>query len=368
MCGFPPRGSRTASSGGSRVARPRTGASSSCDATRTARGPTSSRPGFNVRTSVHEYGGGAYCIHGGVAFVSNFDDQRLYRIDPERRSRSDHARHRGQASPLCGRSRHGGRFALDRRARATRGERQLEGRRQRARRPADRRIRRAPRGRRRSRLLLESAHLGGRLPSLLPRLESAVDAVGRVRAARRRTVSGRRCERRRARRGRGRRGIDLAAGVEPVGRSRLRERSKRLVEPRADSWRGALDAPSGRGRVRVPGVGRSGRARSRSSTTGGSSVPSTPAASPTSASSIPSRGSSRSSISGSTRSRGLRTCAQRAWQAVIVAGSSTIPSQIARVDVATGDGGDAAPQRRVARVRRATSRSHGRSSSRPRAA
>jgi dipeptidyl aminopeptidase/acylaminoacyl peptidase len=39
-------------------------------------------PGFNVRTSVHEYGGGAYCIYGGTAFVSNFDDQRLYRVDP----------------------------------------------------------------------------------------------------------------------------------------------------------------------------------------------------------------------------------------------------------------------------------------------
>jgi dipeptidyl aminopeptidase/acylaminoacyl peptidase len=38
--------------------------------------------GFNVRTSVHEYGGGSYCIDRGVAFVSNFDDQRLYRIDP----------------------------------------------------------------------------------------------------------------------------------------------------------------------------------------------------------------------------------------------------------------------------------------------
>jgi dipeptidyl aminopeptidase/acylaminoacyl peptidase len=38
---------------------------------------------FNVRTSVHEYGGGAYCIHAGVAFCSNFDDQRLYRVDPE---------------------------------------------------------------------------------------------------------------------------------------------------------------------------------------------------------------------------------------------------------------------------------------------
>jgi dipeptidyl aminopeptidase/acylaminoacyl peptidase len=38
--------------------------------------------GFNVRTSVHEYGGGAYCIHRGTAFVSSFGDQRLYRIDP----------------------------------------------------------------------------------------------------------------------------------------------------------------------------------------------------------------------------------------------------------------------------------------------
>jgi hypothetical protein len=38
--------------------------------------------GFNVRTGVHEYGGGAYSIHDGTAFVSNFDDQRLYRVDP----------------------------------------------------------------------------------------------------------------------------------------------------------------------------------------------------------------------------------------------------------------------------------------------
>jgi len=38
--------------------------------------------GFNVRTSVHEYGGGAYCIHRGVAFCSKFDDQRLYRVEP----------------------------------------------------------------------------------------------------------------------------------------------------------------------------------------------------------------------------------------------------------------------------------------------
>jgi dipeptidyl aminopeptidase/acylaminoacyl peptidase len=39
-------------------------------------------PGFNVRTMVHEYGGGAYCVHDGTVFFSNFDDQRLYRHDP----------------------------------------------------------------------------------------------------------------------------------------------------------------------------------------------------------------------------------------------------------------------------------------------
>ncbi|HEU0248269.1 MAG TPA: prolyl oligopeptidase family serine peptidase [Gaiellaceae bacterium] len=55
--------------------------------------------GFNVRTSVHEYGGGAYCIHDGTAFVSSFDDQRLYRVDPGRAPVAitpeiEHRRHR----------------------------------------------------------------------------------------------------------------------------------------------------------------------------------------------------------------------------------------------------------------------------------
>src|SRR5436190_517115 len=35
--------------------------------------------GFNVRTKVHEYGGGAYLVHRGVVCFSNFEDQRLYR-------------------------------------------------------------------------------------------------------------------------------------------------------------------------------------------------------------------------------------------------------------------------------------------------
>src|SRR5262245_17914191 len=39
-------------------------------------------PGFNARTRVHEYGGGAYLVADGVVYFSNFDDQRLYRQDP----------------------------------------------------------------------------------------------------------------------------------------------------------------------------------------------------------------------------------------------------------------------------------------------
>ena len=38
-------------------------------------------PGFNVRTRVHEYGGGAWFRDGPVVFCSSFDDSRLYRID-----------------------------------------------------------------------------------------------------------------------------------------------------------------------------------------------------------------------------------------------------------------------------------------------
>ena len=38
---------------------------------------------FNVRTRVHEYGGGAYLIHEGIAYVVNFGDQRVYQIGPD---------------------------------------------------------------------------------------------------------------------------------------------------------------------------------------------------------------------------------------------------------------------------------------------
>src|SRR6188474_2785612 len=47
-------------------------------------------PGFNVRTRVHEYGGGAWLIvedagavpAGGSLYFANFDDQRLYAQTP----------------------------------------------------------------------------------------------------------------------------------------------------------------------------------------------------------------------------------------------------------------------------------------------
>jgi dipeptidyl aminopeptidase/acylaminoacyl peptidase len=38
-------------------------------------------PDFNVRTRVHEYGGGACVVSRGVVYASNFADQRIFRID-----------------------------------------------------------------------------------------------------------------------------------------------------------------------------------------------------------------------------------------------------------------------------------------------
>jgi dipeptidyl aminopeptidase/acylaminoacyl peptidase len=39
-------------------------------------------PEYNTRTRVHEYGGGAYLVHEGTVWFSNYKDQRLYGQDP----------------------------------------------------------------------------------------------------------------------------------------------------------------------------------------------------------------------------------------------------------------------------------------------
>jgi dipeptidyl aminopeptidase/acylaminoacyl peptidase len=39
-------------------------------------------PPFNVRTRVHEYGGGDYTVSNGIIYFSNFADQRVYRLIP----------------------------------------------------------------------------------------------------------------------------------------------------------------------------------------------------------------------------------------------------------------------------------------------
>lgn len=37
--------------------------------------------GYNARTRVHEYGGGAYAVHRAALYFANFEDQRLYRLN-----------------------------------------------------------------------------------------------------------------------------------------------------------------------------------------------------------------------------------------------------------------------------------------------
>jgi len=44
--------------------------------------------GFDVRSRVHEYGGGAYLTHGASVIFSRWDDQRLYRKDPGQEPRA----------------------------------------------------------------------------------------------------------------------------------------------------------------------------------------------------------------------------------------------------------------------------------------
>ncbi len=45
-------------------------------------------PPFNARTRAHEYGGGAWVANAGTVWFSNFDDQRIYRLDPGEQPRA----------------------------------------------------------------------------------------------------------------------------------------------------------------------------------------------------------------------------------------------------------------------------------------
>ncbi len=36
---------------------------------------------WNVRTGVHEYGGGSAIVYGGVAYFSHYGDGRVYTVD-----------------------------------------------------------------------------------------------------------------------------------------------------------------------------------------------------------------------------------------------------------------------------------------------
>ncbi len=51
------------------------------------RTPDDEKNRFNVRTRVHEYGGGAFALDEGAVYFSNFADQRLYRQDEGGRPR-----------------------------------------------------------------------------------------------------------------------------------------------------------------------------------------------------------------------------------------------------------------------------------------
>jgi dipeptidyl aminopeptidase/acylaminoacyl peptidase len=64
------------------VCRARPGTEAGGPAAATAKAEDLVPEGFNARTRVHEYGGGAYALAGDTLFFSNFADQRLYRLDP----------------------------------------------------------------------------------------------------------------------------------------------------------------------------------------------------------------------------------------------------------------------------------------------
>ena len=67
---------------GSRRARLKAAGGSSFARHSTAPPTDVTPPPINVRTRVHEYGGGSYTVADGVVVFSEFSDGRLYRLDP----------------------------------------------------------------------------------------------------------------------------------------------------------------------------------------------------------------------------------------------------------------------------------------------
>ena len=137
-------------------------------------------PETNVRTRVHEYGGGAWLLHGDTAFFSEYSDQRLYRLDPgaEPRAITPEPPRPSSIRYADGRATPDGECDPHRARDPRRGRRARE-------RPggrARRRLRRAPGARLRPRLLRLSAAQPRRHPGVLDLLGPPQHAVGRHRA------------------------------------------------------------------------------------------------------------------------------------------------------------------------------------------
>ncbi|KAF4622355.1 hypothetical protein D9613_009516 [Agrocybe pediades] len=63
-------------------------------------------PGWNVRTSVHEYGGAPVIINGGIVFFSNFDDGRIYLSGTHRTSEPEPITPEGETYRYAGIQQH----------------------------------------------------------------------------------------------------------------------------------------------------------------------------------------------------------------------------------------------------------------------
>ena len=207
-------------------------------------------PPFDVRSRVHEYGGGAYTVAGGTAVFSNVLDGRLYRLDP-----GDDA---PQPITPDGPYRYADlRFdAPRRRFLAIREDHSGEGD------PVAAIVDVPLDGDRRPRVLVQGPRLPGRAAPVARRPAAGVarvgppgHAVGRDPAARRGVRQGRLARTGRPGRRRSRR-VDRPARVGAGRRAALRQRPHRLVEP-VPPGRGtaAPAARPARGRVRRPGVG-----------------------------------------------------------------------------------------------------------------